>query len=183
MLLRRIALRLVGFGVAAIVLVAATQLLLLSFEADPLVSRQRLGDIVDWIQDRPSPGAAVLSGGALVLVGSVLAVAIVRSRGPDRRVITTRRRGGWTKLDRATLEDAIERELEHVDRRNDVRARVRRNGRIDLDIVTPDPTVTGPVKELRDTVDHLSETRSLPCRSGRIVVTTPRRLTARRRVR
>ncbi len=183
MLLRRTALRVVGVGVAALILVAATQLLLLSFETDPLISRGRLGDVVDWIESRPSPGAAVLVGGALVVIALALLVAAVRSVGPDRRVITTRRRHGWTKLDRATLEDAFERHLEHIDRRNDVHVRVRRNGRVDLTIITPDPTVMGAVKELRDGVDEICQERSLPCRSGRIVSSTPRRMTSRRRVR
>ena len=183
MRLRRTALRIVGIGVAVLILVAATQLLLLSFESDPLIGQDRASDIADWIEGRPSPGGAVLVGAGLVVMAIALFVAFCRSFGTDRRVITTRKRNGWTKIDRTTLEDAFERRLEQIDRRNDVNARVRRDGRVDLTVITPDPSRMGPVKELRGAVDEIAENRALPCRSGRITASTPRRLTSRRRVR
>ncbi len=183
MSIRGPALRLLGLIVAAIVLMAATQLLLLSFETDPLLDRERVDSIADWIRDRPRAGAGILIGGALGLLVIWLVWAAISTLGTDRRVITTRRRGGWTKVDRATLEDAVERRLEAVDRRSDVSVGISRRGRVDLKVTTPDPARAGPVQELRDATDDLCTSRSLPCRSGRITVTVPRRMTARRRVR
>ncbi len=183
MSIRGPALRVLGLSVAAIVLMAATQLLLLSFETDPLFDRERVDSIAEWIRDRPRAGAAILVGIALGLIVLWLVWAALSSWGTDRRVITTRRRGGWTKIDRATLEDAVERRLEAVDRRSDVRVGITRRGRVDLKVTTPDPARAGPVQELRDATDDLCSSRSLPCRSGRITVTVPRRITARRRVR
>ncbi len=181
--IRRPLLLLLGLAVAAIVLMAATQLLLLSFETDPLLSRTWLDDITGWIRRPPRPGVAILAGLALAVASLGLIWSMVRSRSTDRRVMTTRRRAGWTKIDRPTLEDAIERHLEFIDRRNDIRANVDRNGKVDLKIITPDPSAMGPVQELRDALDDFCEQRSLPCRSGRITATTPRRTTSRRRVR
>ena len=180
---RRLALRVLGLGVAALVLLAATQLLLLSFESDPLFSRSRIETFNDWVRGRPRPGPGILLGVALAGVSVWLAWAVVKSLGTDRRVITTRRRGGWTKLDRATLEDSIERRLETIDRRNDVDVSITHRGRVDVNIITPDPSALGPVQELRDAIDELCGARALPCRSGRITASVPRRLTARRRVR
>ena len=175
--------RVLGLSVAAIVLMAATQLLLLSFETDPLFSRERVDDIAGWIRDRPRVGAGMLVGVALGLLALWLLWAIVSTLGTDRPSITTRRRDGWTRIDRATLEDAIERELEAVDRRNDIRVDITRRGRVDLTLTTPDPSRAGPAQELRDVLDRLCEERSLPCRSGRITTTVPRRMTVRRKVR
>lgn len=169
--------------VAALTLMAATQLLLLSFETDPLLSTNTIDDIAGWIRERPRPGPGILGGLALGVVAGWLGWALVRSFGTDRRVITTRRRRGWTKLDRASLEAAFERRLEAVDRRNDVRVSVSRRGRVDATLVTPDPSAIGPAQELRDVIDETCAARSLPCRSGRIVATVPRRSTARREVR
>ena len=122
-----ISLRVIGLGVAAIVLMAASQLLMLSFETDPLLAQNT--------------------------------------------------------IDRATLEDAIERRLEIIDRRNDIAVRINRRGRVNARLVTPDPSMSGPVQEMRDTIDAQCESRSLPCRSGRITSTVPRLLTSRRQVR
>lgn len=179
----RLVLRVLGLAVAAIVLMAATQLLLLSFETDPLFSENQVGDFTDWIERRPRVGGGILVGVALMALATALMWAIARSFGTDRRVITTRRRGGWTKLDRPTIEDAIERRLERIDRRNDVEARVGRRGRVNLTITTPDPSAIGPIRELRDSLDNFCRERALPCRSGRITATTPRRITKRRRIR
>ncbi len=183
MSIRGTALRVLGLAVAAIALLAAVQMLLLSFETDPLIGRERADDIAGWIRDRPREGVGILVGIALGVVVLWLAWAAGSERGPDRRTITTRRRSGWTKIDRATLEDAVERRLEAVDRRSDVRVAINRRGRIDLTVTTPDPARAGPVQELRDATDELCTSRSLPCRSGRVTVTVPRRMTARRRVR
>jgi hypothetical protein len=176
-------LRVLGLGVAVIVLMAATQLLALSFEVNPLISRDRLDDLSSWIRDRPRPGPGILGGVALASLALWLVWAFVRSLGIDRRVITTRRRAGWTKLERTTLEDAVERRLAAIDRRNDLRVSITPRGKINLRIVTPDPSSTGPATELRSAIDDLCAERDLPCRAGRITVSVPRRMTARRRVR
>ena len=183
MSLRHPLLRGLGLAVAVIVLMAATQLLLLSFETDPLISEERLADFTGWLENRPRAGIGMLAGIALVALAITLGWAIIRTFGVDRRVITTRREHGWTKLDRPTLEDAIERRLEAVDRRNDVKVNVDRRGKVNLAITTPDPTSTGPVQELREALDTVCEERALPCHSGRITATAPRRLTNRRRIR
>ena len=80
--------------------------------------------------------------------------------GTGRRVITTRHRRGWTKIDRATLEDAIERRLEIIDHRNDIAVRINRRGRVNARLVTPDPSMSGPVQEMRDTIDAQCESRA-----------------------
>ncbi|MCY3560029.1 MAG: hypothetical protein OXH20_02490 [bacterium] len=105
------------------------------------------------------------------------------TRRAGGRVLTTRRGRGWTKLDRPTLEDAIERRLEAIDRRNDVRVRITRRGRVHVRLVTPDTSAIGPIQEARDAIDEHCAERVLPCRSGRITATVPRRMTRRRQVR
>lgn len=180
---RRSLLVVLGVGVAAAVLAVATQLLLLSFETDPLVSSGRVDELTSWITGRQRAGVAMLAGIALVALSLFAAWAFVRSFGTDRRVITTRKRAGRTRLDRDTLEDAIERRLESIDRRNDVAVRIKRSGRVDLTLTTPDPSLVGPVQELRNAIDELCAERSLPCRSGRIVASVPSRMSARRRIR
>jgi len=169
--------------VAAIVVMAATQLLMLGFESSPLLTQGQVDSLTGWIDDRPHVATGLLAGIALVLVSIYLIVSIIRSMGTDRRVITTRRRHGWTRFDCSTLEDAVERKLAAVDRRNDVTAHATRRGRIDLSIVTPDPTAMGPARELREALDDYCTQRTLPCRSGRVTATTPRRMTKRRRIR
>jgi len=180
---RRLVLRALGLAVAAIVLVVATQLLMLSFDADPLVSRETVDDLVDWIGGDPSDGAAILVGVALLALAVWLGWMAVSSAGTEQHVITTRRRNGWTKIDRRTLGDSLERRLDSVDRRSDVAVRVRRGGRVDLEVVTPDPSITGSPRELRDSLNDIVTARNLPCRSGRLTATVPRRMTGRRRVR
>lgn len=182
MLHHRILPRLAGSLVAVAVLVVGAQLLLLSFEATPLVDNNAIDDVTGWINRRPPTGVALLGGMALVAVAIWFLWATIRSNGPERRVITTRRDGGWTKLDLARLEDAIERHLDPMDRRADVTAKVERSGRVDLKVITTDPFSTTPVDELRDTFAEFCHDRSLPCRLGRITVSRPRRVTSRRRV-
>ena len=142
-------------------------------------------DRQSWRLDRRRPlmGPGVLAGGALALLTISLVRAWARMLGTGRRVITTRHRKGWTKIDRDTLEDALERRLEVIDRRNDIVVRINRRSRVNARLVTPDPSVSGPAQEMRDTIDAQCESRSLPCRSGRITSTVPRFLTSRREVR
>ncbi|MCY3953820.1 MAG: hypothetical protein OXG69_14925 [bacterium] len=178
-----ISLRAIGAVVAGIVLLAAAQLLMLSFEIDPPLSRGAVDDLTEWVRGSPSTGTGLFAGIALVLLALGGLWQLVRTFGTGGRVLTTRRRRGWTKLDRITLEDAIERRLEAIDRRSDVRVRITRRGQVNVRLVTPDPSAVGPVQELRDAVDEQCAARALPCRSGRITATVPRRMTRRRRVR
>ena len=178
-----ISLRVIGLVVAGIVLLAAAQLLLLSFEVDPPLSRAAVDDLDRWVRGSPSTGTGIFVGIALVLLALGGMWKFGRTFGTAGRVLTTRRRRGWTKLDRITLEDAIERQLDAIDRRNDVHVRINRRGRVNVRLVTPDPSAIGPIQEIRDAIDEQCTSRALPCRSGRITATTPRRMTRRRQVR
>lgn len=178
-----ISLRAIGAVVAAIVLMAAMQLLMLSFEIDPLFSRETIDDLGGWVRGSPSTGTGIFVGIALVLLALGGLWKFGRMFAAGRRVLTTRRRRGWTKLDRITLEDALERQLEAIDRRSDVRVRITRRGQVNVRLVTPDPSAVGPVQEIRDAIDGQCAARALPCRSGRITATVPRRLTRRRQIR
>ncbi len=176
-------LRGVGLAVALVMLAFAIQLLLLGFEASPLIGGEQLDDLTSWLRRRPLVGAGLLAGIGILAVSAGLWWSIARSFGVDRRVITVRERDGWTKLDLPTLEDAIERDLESVDRRNDVTASIGRSGSTRLKITTPDPSAKGPVDELRQRFATLCRERGVPCRLGRVTVSTPRRRTGRRRIR
>ncbi len=178
-----IIMRVLGLAVAAVVVIAAAQLLMLSFEIDPLFSREAIHRLTGWIQGDPSTGAGILSGIALVIASLVGLWMYGRLLGAGGRVLTTRRRRGWTKLDRTTLEDTFERRLAALDRRNDIRVRITRRGRVNVRLVTPDPSAMGPAQEIRDALDDHCAERALPCRSGRIKATVPRRMNWRRKVR
>lgn len=178
-----ISLRVIGLVVAGIVLLAAAQLLMLSFEVDPPLSRAAIEDLGEWVRGSPSTGTGIFVGIALMLLALGGMWTFGRMFGTGGRVLTTRRWRGWTRLDRGTLENAIERRLEAIDRRNDVRVRISRRGQVNVRLVTPDPSAIGPVQEIRDAVDDQCASRALPCRSGRITATVPRRMTRRRQVR
>ena len=178
-----ISLRVIGLVVAGIVLLVAAQLLLLSFEIDPPLSRAAIDDLGEWVRGSPSTGTGLFVGIALALLALGGLWNFGRMLGTGRRVLTTRRWRGWTTLDRITLEDAVERQLEAIDRRNAVRVRVTRRGQVNVRLVTPDPSAIGPAQEIRDAIDAQCTSRALPCRSGRITATVPRRMTRRRQVR
>ena len=178
-----ISLRAIGAVVAGIVLVVAAQLLMLCFEIDPPLSRAAIDDLGGWVRASPSTGTGIFVGLALALIALGGLWKFGRTLGTGRRVLTTRRWRGWTKLDRITLEHAIERQLEAIDRRTDVRVRISRGGQVNVRLVTPDPSAIGPVQEIRDAIDEQCTSRALPCRSGRITATVPRRMTRRRQVR
>ena len=152
-------------------------------EAAGAAHRAAVDDLDRWVRGSPSTGTGIFVGIALVLLALGGMWKFGRMFGTGGRVLTTRRRRGWTKLDRVTLEDAIERQLEAIDRRNDVHVRINRRGRVNVRLVTPDPSTIGPIQEIRDAIDEQCTSRALPCRSGRITATTPRRMTRRRQVR
>jgi hypothetical protein len=172
--------RIIGLGVAAIVAVAATQLLTLGFETEPLVSRTAVSTVTDWVRRPPQPGAGILAAIAVVLGGIA---ALLGGLWPRRgsAAIITRRRDGWTRIDRKSLQDAIERRLETVDRRSNVKTRVSRSGRIDLAITSIDTDFDGPPAKLRDAVEDLCDQRQLPCRAGTITIKARPPGTRRRR--
>lgn len=171
----RLTLRLAGLTTAALVLLMATQLLLVSFEVDPVLSRSRLDPLIGWIRDRPRAGPGILLGVALAVLAGWLAWAFAKSFGPARPAITIDDDRGRTRVDIATLEAAIERQVDQVEPRGAVTVRVKRSGRVDATLTTPDVSATGPSRELRDSIDELCLARGLPCRSGRLTVSTPRR--------
>jgi len=179
---RLLASRIVGLVVAAIVLTGAAQLLLHGFETDPMFSAETVDGFADWIERRPREGAALLGGIALCILGAVLSWLGWTSRVDHQIAITTRRANGWTKVDRKTLTDALARRLDGIDRRSDVRLTINRQGRVDLRVVTPDPSVSGPIPKYRDAIDQEAGARHLPVRAGRVTTTRPRTTTGRRRV-
>jgi len=102
--------RLVGLGVAVMVAVAATQLLTLGFETRPLISQATESALTDWVRRPPQPGAGILAAIAVVLGGiAALVGGLWPRRGPA--AIVTRRADGWTRVDRKSLQAAIERRL------------------------------------------------------------------------
>lgn len=174
--------RLLGLGVAAIVTIAATQLLLLSFEVSPLVDPDRVGSISEWIRDRPRTGVAVLSGIAICLVALLLGWFVARGRRSNRSAVVTRRRDGSTRIDRRSLEASIERALDPIDRRVEVQARIRRRS-VRLHLTTPDVRQSGSGHEYGAAFRQLVDTRGLPVRLGRVTVAAPRRTNRARTVR
>ncbi len=179
-------LRIAGLAVAVTMMVAAGQLLAVSFDRQPVVGSDLAGRIERWVRSTPSSGAAMIAGVALIVAGLWLGVVVFRSRVSSGSVITVQRRrraGGGVAVDRRTLGDALQRELGKVDQRADVDVHVRRSGRIDLDVVSPDPTPTGSSLDVRERLDTIVAERHLPCRSGRIRATRPRAVKGRRRVR
>jgi hypothetical protein len=177
--LPRTAARLANIVVATTIALLATQLLLVGFEAEPLASAERIDSIANWIERRPLAGAGILGGLALAAIGvTVLAGALWPASRPP--TITTRRRNGRTQIDRASLADAIDRQLTATDTTADVSVTVRRSGRIDLDIDTLDAATDGPATRMHQTLDELVERRHLPCRPGTITV-KPQRTRGRSR--
>lgn len=103
----------------------------------------------------------------------------LRSR-PHLRVGS--RRDGL-RIDRDSLGASLERRLEPLDRRVDASIAVSRRGRVDLRLVTPDPSVVGPVAEQTTALTEILTDRGLPCRLGNVNVIDVRKLKSRHRVR
>lgn len=170
--------RIVGLCVAAASAVAATQFLTLGFETKPLMTTDTVATLTDWIRRPPMPGPGVLAAIALAVAGfAALAGTVWPRRGPS--AITTRRRLGWTRIDRRSLEAAIQRRLEALDRRSDLNTTVHRSGRVDIEVVTIDTALDGPGAKVRDALEELCVERQLPCRPG--VVTVQGRKSTKRR--
>lgn len=172
---RQLALRFVGLCVAVIVLVAAAQMLTLSFGSDPVLDRVGVRAVTRWARRRPSGGAEVLLGLALVALGCWLTLTLITSLRTDRKVLTTRRGDGWTRIDRHTLADSLERSLVRLDPHPTVSVKVRRNGRVDITVTTPSPWPDERLEETSGELKRLIAQRSLPCRPGGVAVKAPRR--------
>ncbi|MCA1705971.1 MAG: hypothetical protein LC808_23000 [Actinobacteria bacterium] len=172
---RRLAPRLVGLCVAVIVLMAATQLLTLSVSSDPVLDREDVHAVTRWMRRAHNSGAEVLIGLALFAAGCWLAWALVASLGIGRKVLTSRRGDGWTRIDRRSLAESLERSLAPVDPHATVAVNVRRNRRVDLTVVTTSPWPDERLEETRAELERLLGERGLPCRAGRVAAKTPRR--------
>ena len=175
--------KLLGLITAAAITAVAVQFLAISFGWDPLVSADVTTEATTWIRRRPSEGAAALAGFALMLAAAVIAIEAFASRRGRGHAITLRRREGWTRLDRPSLADSLERAVAAVDRRASVSIRIGPRGGMRMNIATPDPTATGAAGDIRRETESVIERRRLPLRLRRTVATIPRRSSARRRPR
>ena len=169
--------RLVGLVVAATLAVAATQLFAIGFETRPLFNDSSLTSIRSWITSRPAPATALLAGMAMAALAIAMFASI--STGQTSPSVRIRRRDGWTRVDRASLADSLERRLESIDRRNSVTVTIGRRGTVDLDITTSDLSIDGPATELPAALAAICDERALPCRPG--IVTLKPRTSAKRR--
>lgn len=161
--------RIVGLGVAVTVMVTATQLLSLGLQTTPLLSRATIDTITGPVLGTPSPGVGIMVAVALVGAGALaLAGSLWPHRGPA--ALTTRRRSGWTRVDRRSLALAVRRHLEAVDGTSRVEARVGRSGRIDVAVTTSDLSAGGPGAQVRAALDEMVERRHLPVRPGVITI-------------
>jgi len=171
----RTAARLANIVVAFLVALLATQLLSIGFEAAPPLSEGTIESTTDWIRRPPLAGAGILIGIILTTLGVVVLVGAFWPTRMSTPSITTRRRDGWTRLDRTSLTAAIDRELAAVDATAHVSTVVHRSGRVDLAIDSLDAAVDGPGSKVRAALDDLVERRRLPCQVGTVSI-QPRRV-------
>lgn len=87
------------------------------------------------------------------------------------------------RIDRDSLAASLERRLEPIDQRVDATVSVSRRGKVDLRVVTPDVSATGPAAEHIAVLSDVITERSLPCRLGVVSVVDVRKLKNRHRVR
>lgn len=181
----RLTARVCGFVACASVVALAAQWLSISFGWDPLVAigtvEQRTADIKGSLRDGPAIIAAV----GVVLVGLLcLGAWLLAMRRPardDTFRVGARRDG--LRIDRDSLGASLERRLEPLDRRVDSTVAVSRRGRVDLRLVTPDPSVTGPAAEQSAALTDILTERGLPCRLRDVKIIDVRKLKSRHRVR
>ena len=162
--------RIAALAVAVVLGLVAAQLLLTGLEISAPIGPDQFSTAAGWVGDRRREGVLILVGVGLVLVGCWLAWSFVSGLRPPRDAIVVRRRNGWTRIDCATLADAIERDLAPIDERSRISVRVRPSGRVDVTVATPDPTAAGPAAEVRTALVGLVGQRRLPCRVGRVEV-------------
>ncbi len=181
----RVLARITGLATCALILVVAAQWLSLSFGWTPLVDLHTVNSRTDRFSSALREGPSILLAAGLVIVGVVLFAAwlLAGRRTRDDRTMRVGARRRMFRIDRDSLAASLERRLEPLDRRVDVAVRVTRRGRVDLRLITPDTSATGPTAEhVRVLADVLDE-RHLPCHIGSVDVVDVRKLKSRHRVR
>ncbi len=171
---RQLALRLLGGCTALAVLTIAAQLLAISVWSQPFLERGNVRSTADWLRRPHGEGAEVLIGASLVLLAVWLTWAFVSTLRTRRPVVVTRRESGWTRIDRRTLADALERSIGTVVPRARVVVRVRRKGRVDVTLSSADPDAHRYVEDASAELERLITTRGLPCTCGRVETRLPR---------
>lgn len=181
----RILVRVCGLVACAIVVVLAAQWLSISFGWDPLVSSDTIDERTNSIGGPLREGPAMLAAVAVGVIGLLAAAAWLMSfRHPSRdHTFRAGPRSQRLRIDRDSLAASLERRLEPIDRRVDASVSVTRRGRVDLRIVSPDPSMTGPAAEHSAALADVLTQRSLPCRVGTVDVVDVRKLKSRHRVR
>lgn len=181
----RIIARVCGFAACAIAVAVAAQWLSLSFGWDPLVETATVDRWADRIAGPVREGPAFLAAVGVVALGllGLFAWALTFRHPMSDDTFRVGPRGNLVRIERNSLAASLERRVEHLDRRVDASVDVSRRGRVDLKVVTPDPSATGPAAEHAAEISKILTERGLPCRLRRVDVIDVRRLKSRHRVR
>lgn len=181
----RIFARACGFVACAIVVALAAQWLSISFGWDPLISVDRINARARQIAGPLREGPAMLVAIGVGIVGLIaLAAWLMSMRSPSSdATFRAGPRRERLRIDRDSLAASLERRLQPIDRRVDATVSVSSRGGVDLRLVTPDPSTTGPVSEHTAALADLLTERALPCRVRRVDVIDVRKLKSRHRVR
>lgn len=177
--------RVCGLAASLFVVALAAQWLSLSFGWDPLVSietvRRRSDDIAGPLREGPAMLVAVALG--VVALGALVGW-LLSLRHPNRdATFRVGARADRLRIDRDSLAASLERRLAPLDRRVDADVTVTRRGRVDVRLVTPDVSATGPIAEHTEFLADVLTERGLPCRVGNVDVVDVRRLKDRHRIR
>lgn len=180
---RRVVLGCLGLLAAGFVGLVGAQILAVGLGWSPPVAPDAVGTATQQLSESRQPGAAMLVGLGFALLALGLAVVWFTDLiVPRRPMITVRRDGGKTKIDRPSLEAALERELNRVDVRTNVDVSVRRRGRTLVMVHTADPSRTGPPGEVAQRLQELIDGRHLPISVKRLTVGPATGKAKRRRV-
>jgi len=177
--------RLCGFAACASVVVIAAQWLSISFGWDPLVDPDTVARRADRIAGSLREGPAMLAAVGVEVVGVICLVSwLLAMRHPmSDDTFRVGARKDRLRLDRDSLAASLERRLDPLDQRVDTSVEISRRGRVDLRVVTPDPSITGPAAEHANALSEILTERGLPCRLRKLDVIDVRRLKSRHRVR
>lgn len=165
---RQVALRVLGILVALAVLAVAAQYLVLAVSDQALLPRDDVRATARWVARSHGDGTEILVGIGLVLVGLLLAWAFVSTIGASRRVITTRRANGWTRVDRASLAPSIQRVVDPEFPRDDVAVRLARRRQVGAVVRTDDVHPNEVVAAVQAEIERTIESRALPLQAGRV---------------
>jgi hypothetical protein len=181
----RVIARICGFAACASVVALAAQWLSISFGWDPLVGTDTVDRWTDRIGGPLREGPAMLAAIGVVAAGGLCFGAWLLTLHHPMRDDTFRAgtRRDRVRIDRDSLAASLERRLEHVDQRVDASVQVSRRGRVDLRVVTPDPSVSGPAAEHAAELGKVLTERGLPCRVRKVDIVDVRRVKSRHRVR